>query len=119
MKKRQEEEYQALLGSLGDVAAPIFEQLSKLKSNSEASENDDVEKTINFDEVEMLFVQLQKDFAEMDTVASERAEELRQLLSGSEFAGLANQILKQVESFEFDDAAKILEQLMQKMGMTT
>jgi PAS domain S-box-containing protein len=119
LKKQQKEKYHALLGALGDVAAPIFEQLSKLESDAEDSENDGVEKTINLDEVEVLFVQLQKDFAEMDTVASERAEELRQHLSGSEFAGLAKQILKQVESFEFDEAAKILEQLMQKMGMTT
>ena len=119
LKSQQVEAYQALLNSMGNVAEPIFEQLSKLVSDAEVSISEGVEKSINLDEVEALFVQLQKDFAEMDTVASERAEELRQHLSGSEFSGLANQILKQVESFEFDDAAKILEQLMQKMGMTT
>jgi two-component system sensor histidine kinase/response regulator len=119
LKNQQVEAYQALLNSMGNVAEPIFEQLSKLVSDAEVSISEGVEKSINLDEVEALFVQLQKDFAEMDTVASERAEELRQHLSGSEFAGLANQILKQVESFEFDDAAKILEQLIQKMRMTT
>ena len=119
LKSQQVEAYQALLNSMGNVAEPIFEQLSKLVSDAEVSISEGVEKSINLDEVEALFVQLQKDFAEMDTVASERAEELRQHLSGSEFSCLANQILKQVESFEFDDAAKILEQLMQKMGMTT
>jgi HPt (histidine-containing phosphotransfer) domain-containing protein len=119
LKKQQKEEYQALLDALGDVAAPIFEQLSKLESDAEDSENDGVEKSINLHEVEALFVQLQKDFAEMDAESSDRVEKLLQHLSGSEFAGMAKQILKQVESFEFDDAAKILEQLMQKMGMTT
>jgi HPt (histidine-containing phosphotransfer) domain-containing protein len=119
LKNQQAEKYQSLLNSMGNVAEPIFEQLSKLVSDTEVSINEGVEKSINLDEVEALITQLRNDFAEMDAESSDRVEKLLEYLSGSEFADLAKQILKQVESFEFDDAAKILEKLTQKMGMTT
>jgi len=53
----------------------------------------------------------------MDAESSERVEELCHLVSGTDFDSLAKQILKQVESFEFDDATILLEQLKQEVGL--
>jgi polar amino acid transport system substrate-binding protein len=106
----------SLLASLETIAAPLFAQLAELETKDSVEKTSSL-KSINLNEIEPILVQLTHDFAEMDAESSDRVEELCGILSGSDFDSLAKQILKQVESFEFDDATILLEQLKQEVGL--
>ena len=71
-----------------------------------------------FADQQSLIQQLQLDFEEMDAEAVERAEALKHHLLGTEFVTRVNAIVRQVETFEFEDAAEALEQLKQELGLT-
>lgn len=115
-KQQNVSAYETLLNSLERTAKEVFAALQPIV-NTQEEEAVNVEESINLDKVEPLLVQLHQDFADMDAEAGDRADELKNLLAGTEFSKLGSKILQQVESFDFESATEALEQLKQELGL--
>jgi two-component system sensor histidine kinase/response regulator len=106
-----------------DIAAPLLrlEQelavvLTALKQlNTDLNQNVTAEQAADPAEVQNLVLQLTALIADNDTEAVDKAEQLQQLLSSTEYKTAVAALLKHINNYDFDEAAASLSLLSQQM----
>jgi CheY-like chemotaxis protein len=118
IKGSHDENYPDLIVQLGAVMQPLLQGLSAIASAGETSVRETaISESVDKDQLAPLLDTLGEMFADMDPDAEEKVTELAAQLGAQVDRQLLKTLMRQVSSFEFEEAAESLALLKQSLSL--